>query len=165
MFFKYISGESSNLKPTIEKTSNVEKIQPSSATISLLSSFRFPLKTVEEFNSLEQVLRANAEFRKEFVTSFAKLEYTRNKRSKFDFGFAVADAIIERELLAKYSWVGNTDRRYKKLSFVEYEEFIKVFCDILSTRNKKNTKSMTLFYLKNGLLQYSKRRYDQQLKQ
>lgn len=158
--------ENENCQPENDSTGDNDKNvkTPDEKAESVLAIFNFPLKTVEEFNTLEDELGKNAIFRQEFINSFSKIKHhQRHTRSKFDFGFVLADAIFERELLAKYTWRGNSDKHNKKMSFAPYKECISAFCDIMLARSKKNNKSVTLFYMKTALLKYGQRRFDQQI--
>lgn len=98
-------------------------------------------------------------FRKNFIETYSSIKYVKNKRLKFDFAFAVADKIFDREIFTKYSWEGYTKTKYKKLPFNGFTEIVRVFYEILSTRNKKYTRSATLYFFKNILLQKGAARF------
>lgn len=124
------------------------------------TNFTFPINTVGEINQLEQTLRKNKIFRKDFIETFANISYVKNKRLKFDFGFAVIDKMFNREIITKYSWQG-TESRSTKLPFQGFTEIVKVIFEILYSKNRKYTKGAVLYFIKTIILQKGLRRYKQ----
>lgn len=114
------------------------------------NEIQFPLSNTDDLIYLDHLLGNNAEFRREFVEIFTNINFLPNSRTRFDFAFAVADKIFDRELLVKYSWTGHSiNPVMKKLPFKTYTEILRAFYEILSTRNKKYSRAVTLYFLKN----------------
>lgn len=114
------------------------------------NEIQFPLSNTDDLTYLDHLLGNNAEFRREFVEIFTNINFLPNSRTRFDFAFAVADKIFDRELLVKYSWTGHSiNPIIKKLPFKTYTEILRAFYEILSTRNKKYSRAVTLYFLKN----------------
>lgn len=155
--------KTSNKRVNPEQNDDEDNPEEEEEPISPWTNFTFPINTTGEMNLLEETLRYNKLFRKDFIETFANITYVKNKRLKFDFGFAVIDKIFNREILAKYSWQG-TETRTAKIPFQGFTEIMKVIFEILYSKNKKYTKSAVLYFVKTMILQNGLRRYRQHKK-
>lgn len=128
--------------PTSPKPSDTTS-QVSLPTIS--TDFNFPLTTIDELGRLNDVLAVNKEFRRDFIKRFAATRYKITKRSKFNYAYAVVDAIFEKDLLAIFTWAHKGKQR--KLPFNDYEHIISAFSECLASHDKRYTKENTKFFL------------------
>lgn len=137
--------------PVTENKSHCEMVSVDPADeMTPWNEIQFPLTNTNDLTYLNHLLGTNSEFRREFIDIFTNIKYLPNNRTRFDFAFAVTDNIFDRELLFKYSWSGHSPSpKVRKLPFKNFTEILRAFYEILSTRNKKYSRAMTLYYLKN----------------
>lgn len=128
---------------------------------------KFPLSTIDQMDHLEELLQNNSVFRNEFIQKFLNVDYNANTRSSYTFAYALADALFELGLVAKFSWAGKSAvQKNKKLAFNHYRQIVETIFEILSLHDKvKFNKKFSFHFLKEQLLKNAKGRYDKSQQQ
>lgn len=122
------------------------------------SCFQFPINTVAELKSLENLLALHTEFRAYFLKRFTSNTMPqRNGLTEYKAAYFVAEQLFTSELLSKFSW--QHARQIRKLPFNIYKNVVKAFFDIVSSQDVYYTEIMNANFFKKRLLKNSKKRY------
>lgn len=133
---------------------------------SLLNTFEFPIKSLDEFTRLEKLLSSDLQFKHQFVKNFSALPYViGNKKSNFKYALRVANSILGWEVLSKFSWCGNHFARVaekRKLAFRDFSHTVRTFYEIIASKDRKYTSATNVYFFQFKLLRNSAQRLLQQ---